>query len=85
MKNCVIVIPVLNPGNDFFDYVKSLSGEDFKSIIIINDGSSEEKQPIFDQCEQTENVRLLQHAVNLGKGRALKNAFNYILNETDLC
>lgn len=85
MKNCVIVIPVLNPGNDFFDYVKSLSGEDFKSIIIINDGSSEEKQPIFDECEQIENVRILQHAVNLGKGRALKNAFNYILNETDLC
>lgn len=84
MKNCVIVIPALNPLPSFYAYVESLSYEKFVSIIIINDGSSKEKQTLFDQCEQLENVKILKHAVNLGKGRALKNAFNYIANDRNL-
>lgn len=84
MKNCVIVIPALNPDEDFYSYVKALSEERFLSVLIINDGSKERIRLLFDKCEELENVRVLKHTVNLGKGRALKNAFKYILNDEQL-
>ncbi|EXJ23732.1 dolichyl-phosphate mannose synthase [Alkalibacterium sp. AK22] len=84
MKNCVIVIPVLDPEESFFEYVKSLVSEEFLSVIIINDGSSEESAELFTQCAGLKSVRLLQHVVNQGKGRALKTAFDYILKNEEL-
>ncbi|MER2064634.1 MAG: glycosyltransferase family 2 protein, partial [Alkalibacterium sp.] len=84
MKNCIIVIPVLEPNDAFMPYVKDLIDEDFKSIIIVNDGSSSDKTPIFDQLDALPEVTVLTHAVNMGKGRALKNAFNYILKDPEL-
>lgn len=84
MKNCNIVIPVLEPNEDFLPYVKNLIDEDFKSIIIVNDGSSSDKTRIFNDLNSLPEVTVLTHAVNMGKGRALKNAFNYILNDSKL-
>ncbi|GAB2501927.1 bifunctional glycosyltransferase family 2/GtrA family protein [Alkalibacterium psychrotolerans] len=84
MKNCVIVIPVLNPDKSFYPYVEKLHEEAFRSIIIINDGSENNLDYIFNRCSHLQNVTVLKHAVNLGKGRALKTAFNYILNHEDL-
>lgn len=84
MKNCIIVIPVLDPNDAFIPYVNELIQEEFESIIIVNDGSSQSKQMIFDQLDQWSEVTVLTHAVNMGKGRALKNAFNYILNDKKL-
>lgn len=84
MKNCVIVIPVLNPDKSFYPYVEKLHQEDFRSIVIINDGSEQELEYIFNRCSYLDNVTVLKHAVNLGKGRALKSAFNYILNDENL-
>lgn len=84
MKNCVIVIPVLEPNDAFTPYVEELIREGFTSILIVNDGSSTEKTPIFDQLDSYSEVKVLTHAVNMGKGRALKNAFNYILNDEEL-
>lgn len=84
MRNCTIVIPVLEPNDAFIPYVQKLIGEGFESVIIVNDGSSSDKTQIFDQLDGLSEVTLLTHAVNMGKGRALKNAFNYILNDPDL-
>jgi len=81
MKNCIIVIPVLDPNDAFEPYVKMLIKETFTSIIIVNDGSSSDKTPIFNRLDQLPEVTVLTHAVNMGKGRAMKNAFNYILND----
>ncbi|MCC5890646.1 MAG: bifunctional glycosyltransferase family 2/GtrA family protein [Alkalibacterium sp.] len=84
MKNCIIVIPVLNPDKSFYPYVEKLHKERFRSILIVNDGSEEELEYIFNRCKHLEGVKVLKHAVNLGKGRALKSAFNYILNNEHL-
>ena len=48
-------------------------------MININDGSSAEYLDIFERVKQMD-CKVLQHAVNLGKGRALKNGFNEFLN-----
>jgi dolichol-phosphate mannosyltransferase len=84
MKNCVIVIPALNPNEKLCDYVRLLSEERFLSILIIDDGSSHTCQTIFDRCSSYHNVTVVRHSENKGKGRALKNAFAYILNDEQM-
>ena len=82
-----LIIPALNPGYEFISYVKSLISNDFKRIIIINDGSSSDQEPIFQELSSFPECSVLTHAVNMGKGRALKDAFNYYLctYSSDFC
>lgn len=81
MKKCVIVIPVYKPLVSLPDLIKRLQLECVERIICVDDGSGKEFSDIFNQIKGIEKVIVLKHAVNLGKGRALKTAFNYILNE----
>jgi dolichol-phosphate mannosyltransferase len=80
MKKTMIVIPAYNPGEELVPYVEELVQSGFKSILVIDDGSRESCMPIFNKIDLLNEVTLLRHAVNLGKGRALKNAINYLLN-----
>jgi len=80
MKNCLIVIPAYDPNENLVQYVKDLIAHGFSSLLIIDDGSKEETKPIFDKLALLEEVDMIRHSVNLGKGRALKNAINYFLN-----
>lgn len=80
MSKIMIVIPALNPNEDLITYVKELTANDFHSILVIDDGSQAAYKPIFKQLSTFPEVTLFEHAVNLGKGRALKNSFNYLLN-----
>lgn len=79
MKRSTIIIPSLNPDKKLLDYVDSLIQEGFSEFIIIDDGSKVEIQDIFDLLEDREECVVLHHIVNMGKGRALKDAFNYYL------
>jgi len=78
-----MLIPALNPSKNLIDYVDELIAEGFASILLIDDGSSEQFQWIFDELRKRKECILLRHAVNLGKGRALKNGINYFLNFED--
>ena len=84
MKNCVILIPALNPNEKLCEYVRLLSEERFLSILIIDDGSEHACQSIFDRCSSYHNVKVIRHSENKGKGRALKNAFAYILDDEQM-
>lgn len=78
--NIVPIIPSLNPDDKLVNYVKELIKVGFKKIIIINDGSSSEYDKYFDLLSKKRECTVLKHAVNQGKGRALKTGFNYYLN-----
>lgn len=80
LKKVYIMIPTLNPTEDLIDYIKHLKEKGFNDILVINDGSNKEKQPIFDTIENIDGCKILTHAINLGKGRAMKNGFNFFLN-----
>jgi len=71
------LIPAYNPGWVLADLVPALAASGFAHIIIVNDGSSESCDPIFERLKPMEKVDLLKHAVNLGKGAALKTGLNY--------
>lgn len=83
MKNTLIVIPAYNPGADLVPYVKDLIHSNYTSILLIDDGSNSSHRTLFEELEVKNEVTVLRHAVNLGKGRALKNAINYFLNLRD--
>lgn len=78
-KYCV-VIPALNPPSTFPSYVEELIDCGFNNIIIINDGSTQEYEYIFDILQSKPECSLLKHSINLGKGRAIKNAMRFFLN-----
>lgn len=79
MNNVVVIIPAYKPDEKIMmDFIKQLVKE-FKNVIIVDDGSGESYRGFFKSFEKMGCV-LLKHNVNLGKGRAIKNAFNYCLN-----
>lgn len=84
MKKTLIVIPALNPTELLIRYVCDLNQAGVKDILVVDDGSSDRFQPIFRELEASTECKIFKHAKNLGKGRALKNAFNYYLNSYDL-
>jgi putative flippase GtrA len=45
----------------------------------VDDGSGTEFRDIFNELDRRPGVQIMRHAVNLGKGAALKTGFNYAL------
>ncbi len=74
----LIVIPALNPGDGLISYIDRLRSHGFEHILIIDDGSRESCRHIFDEAEQ-KGCTILRHNVNLGKGRALKDAMSFYI------
>ncbi len=76
--NFFFVIPAYKPDVKVIDLIKHLLDSPQAHITIVDDGNENKllfENPIF----QDKRVSLLHHAVNLGKGAALKTAFNYML------
>ncbi len=79
MNNIFVVIPTLDPDEEIMDnFIKDLQKK-FKHILVVNDGSKKEHDNFFQSLEK-DGIIVFNHYKNLGKGRALKNAFNYLLN-----
>ena len=77
-----ILIPSFNPNHNLFDLVLGLSSNPWNEIIVVNDGSSEESQIFFDNLKGINNVHLLTHSANQGKGVAIKTGIKYIKNKS---
>jgi len=73
-----IVLPSLDPDEKFQGVVEGLLREGFQHVVIVDDGSSKERRHFFDEAAKLSNCAVLTHAVNKGKGRALKTAFSYV-------
>lgn len=79
----IIVIPAYKPDEALYLLLQALT-ERGESVILVNDGSSPSFDDLFGRCEKLNQVTLLHHAVNLGKGQALKTAFDYFLRHEAL-
>ena len=69
------IIPSLDPDDKLIKLVNDLIENNFKKIIIVDDGSPD--KTIFNKLDEKDEVVLLTHEVNKGKGAALKTAFSY--------
>ncbi len=76
-----IIIPSYEPDEKLPDLLKKLRETGFLNIVLVDDGSGEEYAGIFREAETEYGCIVLHHAVNQGKGRALKTAFNFCLRE----
>jgi len=76
--NIPVLIPAYNPNETLLEVTKSLIQHGVQHILIVNDGSTLECAHIFESLENLEQCKVIHHAVNLGKGRAIKTGLNYI-------
>lgn len=81
----IILIPAYNPNRQMIELVRELSGSDARAILIVNDGSAPEHDPIFAEAATLRNVTVLKNAVNLGKGAALHLGINHAVREYRGC
>lgn len=72
----IVVIPAYEPDEKLLHVVDDLRRDTAYAIVVVDDGSSAAAQPVF--AALPEDVTLLRHAENRGKGRALKTAYEYI-------
>lgn len=78
-QDVTIVLPSLNPDEKFLHVVQELIEAGFGDIVVVNDGSSPDRLHWFEQAAAYPGCTVLHHDVNMGKGRALKTAFRYIV------
>ena len=74
-----VVIPAYKPSGALVDVVRALAAKSFAAIVVIDDGSGPEFRDTFECVAAMPQVILLRHAVNLGKGAALKTGINHAL------
>ncbi|MGA2402796.1 MAG: glycosyltransferase [Syntrophobacteraceae bacterium] len=75
--NIAVLIPAYNPSEELVRLVEQLASTDISRVIVVNDGSDPGCDPTFQKLQRSGRVVLLKHAVNLGKGAALKTGLNY--------
>jgi putative flippase GtrA len=80
-----VLIPSYKPGAALETLVDALVDRGFETIVVVNDGSGPEFEPIFQRVARSNRVHLLAHGVNLGKGAALKTGLNYALVKCPHC
>src|SRR5450432_2932952 len=73
-----ILLPAYQPGRALVELVEALAKFGCHDTVVVNDGSSPEHSGVFEEVESLGAV-VLHHAVNLGKGAALKTGLNYVL------
>ncbi len=77
-----VVIPSYEPDERLITLLEDFRTQGIRNVIIVNDGSGEAYTEIFDRAQailRDLGGTFLVHEVNRGKGRALKTAFEWVL------
>lgn len=77
MKDISVIIPAYKPDEKLTSTISGLIDAGFNDIIVVDDGSGKQYEPIFKAVCDIPECTLLRHAHNKGKGAALKTAFAY--------
>jgi len=78
-----IIIPAYQPDEQVLKLIKNIKENSDYDIILIDDGSDFKCKHIFDDAKAY-GCMLLTHKVNIGKGAALKTAFQYLLEHNNI-
>jgi glycosyltransferase involved in cell wall biosynthesis len=74
-----VVIPAYRPPESLLELIGALAEKPLPAIVMVDDGSGSDYADIFRRAALYPKVRVVRHAVNLGKGAALKTGINYAL------
>lgn len=76
-----VLIPALNPCDRMLGVIDELRAcEGVAEIIVVNDGSDAACEAVFQSAAERPRVELLRHAVNRGKGAALRTGIRRFLD-----
>ncbi|PIQ92861.1 MAG: glycosyl transferase [Parcubacteria group bacterium CG11_big_fil_rev_8_21_14_0_20_39_14] len=81
-----IIIPVFNEENLIEEILKRVDNAQVlnweKEIIVVDDGSTDDsKSKIQNLKSKVQNLRIISHKKNLGKGAAIRTALNYVTGD----
>ena len=76
-KRAVVLIPAYKPDDRLTELVKELRDKNL-DVLLVDDGGGQTFKKIFDDCRAL-GAEVAVHAVNQGKGRALKTGINAAL------
>ncbi|WP_028234374.1 bifunctional glycosyltransferase family 2/GtrA family protein [Pseudobutyrivibrio sp. MD2005] len=82
MKKQLIIIPAYQPLESLVPLTKEIMTL-FNNVLVVDDGGGEKYAHIFNQLKEMGAI-VVAHAINQGKGRALKSAINYCLLNPEL-
>lgn len=72
-----VIIPVFNEENTIREVIEKVQGVDIeKEIIIVDDASTDKTREILRNIKE-DNIKIIFHDKNLGKGGALKTGFSH--------
>ena len=73
-----IVIPVYNEPDTIIEIVQRVLRLPIsKQVIIVNDGSTDTTGESLDELAHLDNVEIIEHNINRGKGAALQTGFQH--------
>lgn len=76
-----VVIPAYEPDEKLPALLQKLREAGLENIVVVDDGSGEAYARFFSAAKEEYGCHVLRHEENRGKGRALKTAFAYCLQE----
>ena len=81
MTGAAVLIPAYRPAAALPELVAELVNRGITVIVVVDDGSEPQYRAIFETLAEISQVEVLRHAVNLGKGAALKTGMNWLLTK----
>jgi glycosyltransferase involved in cell wall biosynthesis len=81
--NISVLIPAYQPDDRLVTLVRDLIAEHF-NVLIVDDGSTFDRQYIFNNLEQTFHCTVIHHPNNQGKGSALKTGMRELLKHDEV-
>lgn len=79
MENIPIIIPSYEPDDRLLKLCEELYKEGLKNVVVVDDGNGKKYEDFFKKIREKYGFKIIIHRINLGKGRGLKDAFNYVL------
>ncbi|MFN4226774.1 MAG: glycosyltransferase family 2 protein [Candidatus Ratteibacteria bacterium] len=76
IEDILVIIPVYNEEKAIGQLLKNLKNY-FKHILVVDDGSKDRTKEISEK----ENVIVISHNINKGKGEAIKTGFKYAIEK----
>ena len=72
----IVIIPAYQPDEKLVRLVEELKENTNYAIVIVNDGSSPDRDGVFSSLENS--AVILRHPENRGKGAAIKTGLDYV-------
>ena len=79
-----VLIPAYKPTEKLIALCDRFVELGIQDVVIVDDGSGEQYQSIFEQIRERFPFHVIVHRTNQGKGRSLKDGFAYLMEDPNV-